>query len=130
MTLGDLISPVTSSSLSIKLERLHALLQPSEAIPALAVVIQARALGEGSVLFTLAHLTLVLLGGGDQGDWRGHVALLHLPVLHAVARLLVECPGLSAVAGEAPAHEALAVGVTTALTEENCMIQHSCDVTF
>ena len=129
MTLGNLIAPVASSPLSIKLERFHALLQPAEAVPALAVVVQARALGEGPVLLALAHLTLVPLGGG-QGDWRLHVALLHLPVLHAVARLLVEHPGLAAVAGEAPSHEALAVAVTTALTAENFMIQHSCDITF
>ena len=130
MTLGSLIAPVASSPLSIKLERFHALLQPAEAVPALAVVVEARALGEGPVLPALIALrTLVPLGGG-QGDWRLHVALLHLPVLHAVARLLVEHPGLAAVAGEAPAHEALAVGVTTALTAENCMIQHSCDITF
>ena len=47
------------------------------------------------------------------------MALLELPVLNAVRRLLAEHQGLSAVAGEAPAHEALAVFVTTALAEEN-----------
>ena len=65
MTLGNLIAPVASSPLSIKLERFHALLQPAKAVPALAVVVQARALGEGPVLPALIALsTLVSLGWG------------------------------------------------------------------
>ena len=109
--------PVTSSPLPVKLERLHALLDPSKPVPALAVVVQAPALGEGSVLLALVHLAIVPLGGA-QGDGRVNVALLELPVLDTVHRLLAEHQGLATVAGEAPAHETLTVGLATTIAVE------------
>ena len=111
---------MTSSPLPVKLERLHALLDPSKPVPALAVVVQAEALRKSSVLFALVHLAIVTLGGAE-GDGRLHVALLELPVLDAVRRLLAEHQGLAAVAGEAPAHEALAVDLATAIAANNCV---------
>ena len=104
----------------VKLERLHALLDPSKPVQALAVVVQAEALRESSVLRAVVLLTLVTLGGAE-GDGRVHVALLELPVLHTVRRLVAEHQGVAAVAGEAPAHEALAVSLATAIAEKNCV---------
>ena len=109
---------MTVKRLTVKLERLHAILQPAKSIPALAVVVQTLALGEGPILRAVAKLTLIHPGGAGGGGGL-HVALLELPVLHAVQGLRVEHPGLAAVAMEAPAHEALAVFVTTALAAEN-----------
>ena len=111
---------MTSSPLPVKLERLHTLLDPSEPVPALAVVVQAPALGESPVLLALVYLAIVPLGGAE-GDRRVHVALLELPVLHTVHRLLAEHQGLPTVAGEAPAHETLTVGLATTIAEKKCV---------
>ena len=75
MTLWDLITPVTSSTLPIKLKRLHTLLQPSKTIIALAVIVQTPTLTEHPVLLALARLAIIPLGGGE-GDGGAHPALL------------------------------------------------------
>ena len=49
------------------------------------------------------------------------MALLELPVLHTVHRLLAEHQGVSTVAGEAPAHETLTVGLATTIAAKNCV---------
>ena len=115
MALRDVVAPVASFPIRVKPQRLHAMLQPAKPIPALAVFIQTRSLGEVPLLTTVVHLALVHLGGAE-GDRGLDLAHRQLPVLHTAHGLRVKHPGLAAVVREAPAHETLAVRVATPLT--------------